>query len=90
MEATDSHCFFLSAGEQNNKQGDLNTLSGAFETVMRVHYPASLGRIAIRMVPCPAVCVDAFSLVSKWVKHRFYCYPAVTRHVKLLLLCGKR
>lgn len=53
------------AGEQNSKQGDGNTLSGAFETVMRVHYPAALGRIAIRMVPCPAVCVDAFSLVSK-------------------------
>ncbi|XP_041666598.1 membrane-associated phosphatidylinositol transfer protein 2-like [Cheilinus undulatus] len=52
------------SGEQNSKQGDGNTLSGAFETVMRVHYPAALGRIAIRMVPCPAVCVDAFSLVS--------------------------
>ncbi|KAM4527592.1 membrane-associated phosphatidylinositol transfer protein 2 isoform 2-T5 [Odontesthes bonariensis] len=52
------------SGEQNSKQGDVNTLSGAFETVMRVHYPAALGRIAIRMVPCPAVCVDAFSLVS--------------------------
>ncbi|KAM4532411.1 membrane-associated phosphatidylinositol transfer protein 2 isoform 1-T1 [Fundulus diaphanus] len=52
------------SGEQNSKQGDVNTLSGAFETVMRVHYPTALGRIAIRMVPCPAVCVDAFSLVS--------------------------
>ncbi|KAM3874039.1 membrane-associated phosphatidylinositol transfer protein 2 isoform 2-T2 [Diretmus argenteus] len=52
------------SGEQNNKQGDVNTLTGAFETVMRVHYPAALGRIAIRMVPCPAVCADAFSLVS--------------------------
>jgi len=57
--------FFCVAGEQNSKQGDLNTLSGAFETVMGVHYPAALGRIAIRMVPCPAVCVDAFALVSK-------------------------
>ncbi|XP_067339676.1 membrane-associated phosphatidylinositol transfer protein 2-like isoform X2 [Channa argus] len=51
-------------GEQSSKQGDVNTLSGAFENVMRVHYPTALGRIAIRMVPCPAVCVDAFSLVS--------------------------
>ncbi|XP_056146595.1 membrane-associated phosphatidylinositol transfer protein 2-like [Lampris incognitus] len=51
-------------GEQNSKQGDVNTLSGVFETVMRVHYPAALGRIAIRLVPCPAVCADAFSLVS--------------------------
>ncbi|MEQ2185090.1 hypothetical protein GOODEAATRI_014684, partial [Goodea atripinnis] len=53
----------------NSKQGDVNTLSGAFETVMRVHYPAALGRITIRMVPCPAVCVDAFSLVSNSQDH---------------------
>ncbi|XP_029564635.1 membrane-associated phosphatidylinositol transfer protein 2 isoform X4 [Salmo trutta] len=52
------------AGEPNSKQADVNTLTGAFETVMRVHYPAALGRIAIRMVPCPAICADAFSLVS--------------------------
>lgn len=63
--STDSGFYFLTAGDQSSKQGDLNTLSGAFETVMRVHYPTALGRIAIRMVPCPAVCVEAFSLVSK-------------------------
>ncbi|XP_017344550.1 membrane-associated phosphatidylinositol transfer protein 2 isoform X6 [Ictalurus punctatus] len=51
-------------GEQSSKQADVNTISLAFETVMRVHYPTALGRIAIRMVPCPAVCVEAFSLVS--------------------------
>ncbi|XP_010875718.1 membrane-associated phosphatidylinositol transfer protein 2 isoform X5 [Esox lucius] len=52
------------SGEPSSKQADVNTLSGAFDTVMRVHYPAALGRIAVRMVPCPAVCADAFSLVS--------------------------
>ncbi|KAK6315548.1 hypothetical protein J4Q44_G00130720 [Coregonus suidteri] len=52
------------AGEPSSKQADVNTLTGAFERVMRIHYPAALGRIAIRMVPCPAVCADAFSLVS--------------------------
>ncbi|XP_062869719.1 membrane-associated phosphatidylinositol transfer protein 2 isoform X2 [Trichomycterus rosablanca] len=51
-------------GEQGGKQADVNTISSVFETVMRVHYPAALGRIAIRLVPCPAVCVEAFSLVS--------------------------
>ncbi|KAJ8287145.1 hypothetical protein GJAV_G00048160 [Gymnothorax javanicus] len=40
-------------GDQNSKQGDVNTITTAFETVMRVHYPAALGRIAIRLVPCP-------------------------------------
>lgn len=52
-------------GDQSSKQGDVNTIGSVFETVMRVHYPAALGRIAIRLVPCPAVCVEAFSLVSK-------------------------
>uniref|UniRef100_A0A3B1J6P8 Phosphatidylinositol transfer protein membrane associated 2 n=1 Tax=Astyanax mexicanus TaxID=7994 RepID=A0A3B1J6P8_ASTMX len=52
------------AGDQSSKQGDVNTISTVFETVMRVHYPAALGHIAIRLVPCPAVCVEAFSLVS--------------------------
>ncbi|XP_036450526.1 membrane-associated phosphatidylinositol transfer protein 2-like isoform X1 [Colossoma macropomum] len=51
-------------GDQSSKQGDVNTITSAFETVMRVHYPAALGHIAIRLVPCPAVCVEAFSLVS--------------------------
>ncbi|XP_051539750.1 membrane-associated phosphatidylinositol transfer protein 2-like isoform X3 [Myxocyprinus asiaticus] len=51
-------------GDQNGKQCDVNTISSAFDAVMRVHYPTALSRIAIRMVPCPAVCVEAFSLVS--------------------------
>uniref|UniRef100_A0A8C1L283 Phosphatidylinositol transfer protein membrane associated 2 n=1 Tax=Cyprinus carpio TaxID=7962 RepID=A0A8C1L283_CYPCA len=52
------------SGDQNSKQGDVNTISSAFDAVMQVHYPTALGRIAIRLVPCPAVCVEAFSLVS--------------------------
>lgn len=52
-------------GDQNSKQSDVNTISTAFDTVMRVHYPTALGRIAIRLVPCPAICAEAFSLVSK-------------------------
>uniref|UniRef100_A0A6Q2WRM0 DDHD domain-containing protein n=1 Tax=Esox lucius TaxID=8010 RepID=A0A6Q2WRM0_ESOLU len=59
-----SYLLIILLGEPSSKQADVNTLSGAFDTVMRVHYPAALGRIAVRMVPCPAVCADAFSLVS--------------------------
>ncbi|KAJ8415563.1 hypothetical protein AAFF_G00425430 [Aldrovandia affinis] len=51
-------------GDQSSKQGDVNTISTAFETVMRVHYPTALGRISIRLVPCPPICAEAFSLVS--------------------------
>ncbi|NXT44759.1 PITM2 protein, partial [Pelecanoides urinatrix] len=51
-------------GDQSSKQGDVNTIATVFDTVMRVHYPAALGHIAIRLVPCPAICSEAFSLVS--------------------------
>lgn len=52
------------SGDQNSKQGDVNTIKSVFDTVMRVHYPAALGHIAVRLVPCPAICAEAFSLVS--------------------------
>ncbi|XP_025914610.1 membrane-associated phosphatidylinositol transfer protein 2 isoform X1 [Apteryx rowi] len=52
------------SGDQSSKQGDVNTIATVFDTVMRVHYPAALGHIAIKLVPCPAICSEAFSLVS--------------------------
>ncbi|XP_029427224.1 membrane-associated phosphatidylinositol transfer protein 2 isoform X3 [Rhinatrema bivittatum] len=51
-------------GDQSSKQGDVNTIASVFDAVMRVHYPAALGHIAVRLVPCPAICSEAFSLVS--------------------------
>uniref|UniRef100_A0A8C6LDM2 Phosphatidylinositol transfer protein membrane associated 2 n=1 Tax=Nothobranchius furzeri TaxID=105023 RepID=A0A8C6LDM2_NOTFU len=76
------------SGDQNSKQGDVNTLSGAFETVMRVHYPAALGHVAIRMVPCPAVCVDAFSLVSNLSPYSYDegCLSSSQDHIPLAAL----
>ncbi|XP_061822304.1 membrane-associated phosphatidylinositol transfer protein 2-like [Nerophis lumbriciformis] len=76
------------SGEQNNKQGDVNTLSGAFEAVMRVHYPTALGRIAIRTVPCPAVCVEAFSLVSNLSPYSYDegCLSSSQDHIPLAAL----
>uniref|UniRef100_A0A7N8X0A9 Phosphatidylinositol transfer protein membrane associated 2 n=1 Tax=Mastacembelus armatus TaxID=205130 RepID=A0A7N8X0A9_9TELE len=72
----------------NNKQGDVNTLGGAFETVMRVHYPTALGHIAIRTVPCPAVCVDAFSLVSNLSPYSYdeSCLSSSQDHIPLAAL----
>ncbi|XP_052380705.1 membrane-associated phosphatidylinositol transfer protein 2-like, partial [Oncorhynchus keta] len=76
------------AGEPNSKQADVNTLTGAFETVMRVHYPAALGRIAIRVVPCPAVCADAFSLVSNLSPYSYdeSCLSNSQDHIPLAAL----
>ncbi|XP_048374725.1 membrane-associated phosphatidylinositol transfer protein 3 isoform X1 [Sphaerodactylus townsendi] len=51
-------------GEPNSKTGDINTFTSVFEKVTRAHFPAALGHILIRLVPCPAVCSEAFSLVA--------------------------
>ncbi|XP_075424426.1 membrane-associated phosphatidylinositol transfer protein 2 isoform X9 [Ascaphus truei] len=52
------------SGDQTSKQSDVNTINSVFDTVIRVHYPAALGHIAVKLVPCPAICSEAFSLVS--------------------------
>ncbi|KAM9801247.1 membrane-associated phosphatidylinositol transfer protein 2 [Neosynchiropus ocellatus] len=59
------------SADPSSKQDDVNTLAAAFQAVMRVHYPAAAGRVAIRAVPCPAVCTDAFSLVSNLSPHGY-------------------
>ncbi|XP_056149588.1 membrane-associated phosphatidylinositol transfer protein 2-like isoform X1 [Lampris incognitus] len=75
-------------GDQNSKQADVNTISSAFETVMRVHYPAALGRIAIRLVPCPAICAEAFSLVSNLSPYSYDegCLSSSQDHIPLAAL----
>ncbi|KAL8198686.1 UNVERIFIED_CONTAM: Membrane-associated phosphatidylinositol transfer protein 3 [Gekko kuhli] len=52
-------------GEASSKTGDINTFTAVFEKVTQAHFPAALGHILIRLVPCPAVCSEAFSLVAK-------------------------
>ncbi|XP_077478109.1 membrane-associated phosphatidylinositol transfer protein 2 isoform X3 [Stigmatopora argus] len=76
------------SGEQSSKQGDVNTLNLAFEAVMRVHYPAALGRIAIRTVSCPAICVEAFSLVSNLSPYSYDegCLSSSQDHIPLAAL----
>ncbi|XP_036954666.1 membrane-associated phosphatidylinositol transfer protein 2-like isoform X3 [Acanthopagrus latus] len=75
-------------GDQNSKQADVNTISTAFDTVMRVHYPAALGRIAIRLVPCPAICAEAFSLVSNLSPYSYDegCLSSSQDHIPLAAL----
>uniref|UniRef100_UPI00358EA2A1 membrane-associated phosphatidylinositol transfer protein 2-like isoform X1 n=2 Tax=Myxine glutinosa TaxID=7769 RepID=UPI00358EA2A1 len=51
-------------GDPASKQGDLNTFAATFDSVVRAHFPAAMGHLTLRLVPCPPVCADAFSLVS--------------------------
>ncbi|CAL8342858.1 unnamed protein product [Lota lota] len=75
-------------GEASSKQADVNTISGAFEGVMRVHYPTALGRIALRLVPCPAICAEAFSLVSNLSPYSYDegCLSSSQDHIPLAAL----
>ncbi|KAK6306366.1 hypothetical protein J4Q44_G00232910 [Coregonus suidteri] len=75
-------------GDQTSKQGDINTISTTFDTVMRVHYPTALGRIAIRLVPCPAICAEAISLVSNLSPYSYdeSCLSSSQDHIPLAVL----
>uniref|UniRef100_A0A8C5E8T2 Membrane-associated phosphatidylinositol transfer protein 2-like n=1 Tax=Gouania willdenowi TaxID=441366 RepID=A0A8C5E8T2_GOUWI len=75
-------------GEQSSKQADVNTINNVFDTVMRVHYPAALGRIAIRLVPCPAICAEAFSLMSNLNPYSYDegCLSSSQDHIPLAAL----
>ncbi|KAJ8005652.1 hypothetical protein DPEC_G00120150 [Dallia pectoralis] len=75
-------------GDQASKQADVNTITAAFDTVMRVHYPATLGHIAIRLVPCPAICAEAFSLVSNLSPYSYdeSCLSSSQDHIPLAAL----
>lgn len=54
-------------GDPSTKAGDVATLASVLEKVTRVHFQAASEHVMIKLVPCPAVCAEAFSLVSKWV-----------------------
>ncbi|KAM6165541.1 membrane-associated phosphatidylinositol transfer protein 2 isoform 4-T4 [Erethizon dorsatum] len=76
------------AGDPSSKQGDTNTIANVFDTVMRVHYPSALGHLAIRLVPCPPVCADAFALVSNLspYSHDEGCLSSSQDHIPLAAL----
>ncbi|XP_048199014.1 membrane-associated phosphatidylinositol transfer protein 2 isoform X2 [Perognathus longimembris pacificus] len=76
------------SGDPNSKQGDANTIANVFDTVMRVHYPSALGHLAIRLVPCPPICADAFALVSNLSPygHDEGCLSSSQDHIPLAAL----
>ena len=52
------------------RKSDVTTFRGAFESVMRTHYPWMVGHVAIKCVPCPAVCSDALAVLSSLSPYR--------------------
>ncbi|XP_064379046.1 membrane-associated phosphatidylinositol transfer protein 3 isoform X8 [Dromaius novaehollandiae] len=75
-------------GDQNSKLADINTFSSVFEKVTQAHFPAALGHILIRLVPCPAICSAAFSLVSNLNPYSYdeSCLSSSEDHIPLAAL----
>jgi hypothetical protein len=48
-----------------NRAADIQTLRQSLEAVARQHFAGlSGGRLAIRLVPCPSLCPDAFTVLN--------------------------
>ncbi|XP_057570413.1 membrane-associated phosphatidylinositol transfer protein 3 isoform X1 [Hippopotamus amphibius kiboko] len=76
------------SGDPSCKVADIHTFSSVLEKVTRAHFPAALGHILIKFVPCPAICSEAFSLVSNLnpYSHDEGCLSNSQDHVPLAAL----
>ena len=52
------------------RKSDVTTFRGAFETVIRTHYPGLVGQVVVKCVPCPAVCTEALAVLSSLSPYR--------------------
>ncbi|XP_023026564.2 retinal degeneration B isoform X1 [Leptinotarsa decemlineata] len=60
------------------KKSDVSTFRGAFESVMRQHYPSLIGHIAIRLVSCPSICTEGLGILSSLSPYSFDVSPSCT------------
>lgn len=58
------------------KKSDVTTFRGAFESVMRQHYPSMVGHIAIRFVSCPSICTEGLGILSSLNPYSFDVSPS--------------
>uniref|UniRef100_A0A8D8SCH5 Protein retinal degeneration B n=1 Tax=Cacopsylla melanoneura TaxID=428564 RepID=A0A8D8SCH5_9HEMI len=60
------------------KKSDTTTFRGAFESVIRQHYPSMMGRVAMKLVACPPICTDGLSILSSLSPYSFDVSPCAT------------
>ncbi|CAH0548015.1 unnamed protein product [Brassicogethes aeneus] len=58
------------------KKSDVTTFRGAFESVMRQHYPSLVGHIALRLVSCPSICTEGLGILSSLSPYSFDVSPS--------------
>ena len=51
--------------DPTSRDVDFKLLQDAFEAVVHLHYRGAAGKIALRVVECPAICSKALSLLSQ-------------------------
>uniref|UniRef100_A0A3B5QZ12 Membrane-associated phosphatidylinositol transfer protein 3 n=1 Tax=Xiphophorus maculatus TaxID=8083 RepID=A0A3B5QZ12_XIPMA len=75
-------------GDPSTKAGDVATLASVLEKVTRAHFQAAEEHVMIKMVPCPAVCAEAFSLVSNLNPYSYdeSCVSSSVDHLPLAAL----
>lgn len=62
--------------EMAAKKSDVTTFRGAFESVMRQHYPSLLGHVAVRLVSCPSICTESLGILSSLSPYSFDVSPS--------------
>uniref|UniRef100_A0A3Q3QL08 Membrane-associated phosphatidylinositol transfer protein 3 n=1 Tax=Monopterus albus TaxID=43700 RepID=A0A3Q3QL08_MONAL len=75
-------------GDPSTKAGDVATLASVLEKVTRVHFQAAAEHVMIKLVACPAVCAEAFSLVSNLNPYSYdeSCVSSSVDHLPLAAL----
>ncbi|XP_065143529.1 PITP-less RdgB-like protein [Paramisgurnus dabryanus] len=82
------HILDSGGGDPGGKAGDAATLASVLERVARAHFQAAADRMLVRLVPCPPVCADAFSLVSNLNPYSYdeTCVSSSVDHLPLAAL----
>ncbi|XP_024891488.1 protein retinal degeneration B isoform X2 [Temnothorax curvispinosus] len=58
------------------KKSDITTFRGAFESVMRQHYPSMVGHVSVKFVACPSICTEALGILSSLSPYSFDMSPS--------------
>ncbi|KAL0133524.1 hypothetical protein PUN28_000927 [Cardiocondyla obscurior] len=58
------------------KKSDITTFRGAFESVMRQHYPSMVGHVSLRFVACPSICTEGLGILSSLSPYSFDVSPS--------------
>uniref|UniRef100_W5LQW2 Membrane-associated phosphatidylinositol transfer protein 3 n=1 Tax=Astyanax mexicanus TaxID=7994 RepID=W5LQW2_ASTMX len=82
------HILDSGGGDPGGKAGDAATLASVLERVARAHFQKAADGMLVRLVPCPPVCAEAFSLVSHLNPYSYdeSCVSSSVDHLPLAAL----